>query len=143
MRSKATPSFGRLWLAMTLNPRWSPPSPQAERGGNRAAWQTLVDIGRIGPLVQLDVGAPRVGDEGERSAGLFVLRVGPIEFDAVGFKLLDEGLQVLHVEADVVEDAPLGGGLRHLGLVEAQLRTGHVRDRGVVAQAGLGAKNLA
>jgi hypothetical protein len=35
-----------------------------------------------------------------------------------------KGLEVLHVETDVVEDAPFGGRLRRVGLVEAQLRYG-------------------
>src|SRR5438477_318509 len=50
----------------------------------------LIDIDRAGPFVQFDIRAPRVGDEGESDPGI-VLGVGPIEPDAVGFELLDEG----------------------------------------------------
>src|SRR5947209_2498635 len=97
---------------------WKKEPPE---GGTPNEGALLVDILWIGSLVEFDVGAPRVGDEGQRRAGLLILRVGPVELDAVGFKLLDEALQVLHVEADVVEHASLGGRLRHFGLVEAQL----------------------
>src|SRR5947207_860243 len=52
-----------------------------------------VDVSGIGPLVELDIHSPRVGDEGERAAGI-LFGVRPIELHPVGFELLDEGLQV-------------------------------------------------
>src|SRR5215813_3286805 len=68
-----------------------------------------VDIRRVGPLIELDIRAPWIGDEGKRGArGL--LGVGPVELDAVRLELRDESLEVDDVEADVVEHAALGGG---------------------------------
>ena len=77
------------------------------------------------PLVDFDVGSPRIGNERDANAAV-IHRVGPVKLDVVGLKRLDEGLEVLHVEADVVEDAALGGGLRGLGLVEPKLHAGNV-----------------
>ena len=69
---------------------------------------SAVPLQRLGALVELDVGAPRIVDEGkpaaERTRGK-ALRNG----DAVGLELLEEAAQVGHVEADVIEDAALGG----------------------------------
>src|SRR5262245_35311714 len=102
----------------------------------------LVDIRRVRPLVELDIGAPRIGNESKRGARA-LLRVGPVELDAGGFELRDEGLEVLHVEADVVEGAALGRDGRRVRLVEPQLRARNVGDRRIVARRGLGAENLA
>jgi len=62
----------------------------------------LGQIDRVGPFVELDRRAPGIRDERKRAAGVG-RRVGPVHFDAGGFKFLDEPLQVLHIEADVVE----------------------------------------
>src|SRR5438132_14261222 len=94
--------------------------PISGRGRRAATPANSIDIRGVRPLVELDIGAPRVGDERERSAGLLIFGVGPVELDSVGFALLDERLQVLHVEADVVEQAPFGGPLRRLDLVPAE-----------------------
>lgn len=91
-----------------------------------------VDIRWVGPLVELDIGAPRISDERECCARA-LLGIRAIELDAVGFELLDETLQVDDIEADVVEHAALGGGECLWRLVETQLRARHVGDRVVVA----------
>ena len=57
------------------------------------------------PFHQLDAGAPRIGDVGDRGAGQRVLAVGPVELDALRFDPFDDSVQVLHVEADMVEHA--------------------------------------
>ena len=69
------------------------------------------------PLDQLDASAPRIGDIGELDARLLVLPDRLIELDALGLDLLGEGLQVLHVEADVVKHAPFGGSLDRKSVV--------------------------
>src|SRR5947209_14439991 len=91
------------------------------------------------PLVDLDIGTPRVGDERDSNAEI-VDRIRPIELDVVGFQRLDEAFEVLHVEADVIEDAAFGRGLRIISLVEAQLDTGDIGDWSIVARARLGAE---
>src|SRR5579871_464240 len=102
----------------------------------------LRQIDRLRPLIQLNVGAPGIRYERQRDAGLLVLAVGPIELDAARFELLDEGLQVRHVEADMIEDTAFGRSLRGVGLVEAQLRARNVGDGSVVSQARLRTKEL-
>src|SRR6266481_6044285 len=97
----------------------------------------LRQINRLRPLVQLDVGTPGIRNERQRDTGLFVLRVGPVQFDAGRFELLDEPLQVRHIEADMIKNPPLGGGLRRIGLVEAQLGARDVGHRRIVAHARL------
>src|SRR4051812_2107691 len=80
-------------------------------GRPRLAWrggESLRQINRIGPFVELDRRTPGIRDERKRAAGVG-RRVGAVHFDAGGFKLLDEPLQVLHIEADVVEHPALGG----------------------------------
>src|SRR5271163_2145499 len=62
------------------------------------------------PLNQLDAGAPGIGDVGDGAAGGALARRF-VELDAFRLDLLHEGRVVLHVEADVVEHAPLGRGL--------------------------------
>src|SRR5258708_19261178 len=93
-------------------------------------------------VVDFDVGAPRIGDECDPDTDV-VHRVRPIKLDVVGLKRLDEGFEVLHVEADVIEDATFGGSLRGFGLVEPKLYARNVRDRAVVALTRLGAEGLA
>src|SRR5262249_32945035 len=93
------------------------------------------------PLVDFDVGSPRIGDERDAHTDV-IYRVRPIKLDVAGLKRLDEGFKVLNVEADVVQDAALGGSLRGFGLVEPQLHARNVRDRSVVALTWLGAENL-
>ena len=61
---------------------------------------------------QLDAGAPRISDICERDASRLVLADWLIELDALRFDLLDEGQQVLDIEADVVEHASFGRSLR-------------------------------
>jgi hypothetical protein len=51
-------------------------------------------------------------------------------------------LVVLHVETDVVEDAPCGRSLDLVGLGEPELATGKVDDRRVVAGTGPAAEGL-
>jgi hypothetical protein len=93
------------------------------------------------PLVDLDIGPPRVGDERNPNAEI-IDRIRPIELDVVGFQRLDEALEVSHIKADVIEDTPFGRGLRFVSLVEAQLDAGDVGDWRVVARIRLGAENL-
>src|SRR5258705_10399791 len=100
------------------------------RGGRRGR--------RIGPLVQLDVGTRRISDERERGPRLLVLRVRTIELPAGGLELLRERLEVLHVEADVIEHAPLRRHLRHVvhRARERQVDTGKIRGDVGAALAG-------
>src|SRR5690349_6145404 len=69
-------------------------------------------------LDDLDARAPRIGNVGDHIAGWARAR-GLVELDAVGFELLHEGGMVLHIEADVVEHAMPGRGLRRVGFGEA------------------------
>src|SRR5438270_7405692 len=80
----------------------------------------LINVHCAGPFVQLYIRDSRIGDEGER-ASIVLLGIGPVELDPGGFELLDEALQVLDVEPDMVEHAPLRGGGGRVGLVEPQL----------------------
>src|SRR5215831_18293483 len=114
--------------------------PRHERGRVREG-EPLWQINRLRPLVELDVGTPGIGDERDPDAGR-VLRVGSIELDAGRLEFLDKGLQVGHVEADVIENPPFGGGLRRIGLVEAKLGARNVGNRGVVTQARLRTEDL-
>ena len=146
------PDLRRARLSRSA-PSW--PSPIAERTDripvevcksgvtdlHGSAAIRLRQIDRIGPFVELDRRAPWIRDERERAA-VVGRRIGPIHLDPGGFELLDEALQVLHVEADVVEHPPLGGGGRRGGLGEPQLRARNVRDRRLVAHARLGAERL-
>ena len=66
---------------------------------------------RIRPLIQLDVGAPRIRDERERAVGLLVPRIRTVDLAAGRLVLLQERLQILHIEADVIEHPSLR---RHL-----------------------------
>src|SRR5262249_20238407 len=82
---------------------------------------------RLGALVELDIGAPRIINKGKAAAertGGEALRDG----DAVGLELLEEAAQVGDVEADMIEDTALGGDHRRGVLGEAQLRAGNVGD---------------
>src|SRR5262249_3962103 len=94
------------------------------------------------PVVCLDVGAPRIGNERDSDATV-IDRVGPIELDVLGFERLDERFEVLHVEAYVVEDAAFRARLRCVGLGEPKLNARQIRNRRVVAYARLGAEDAA
>ena len=78
---------------------------------------------------QLDVGAPRIGEERDRRRRVRNLRVRPIELDAGRLELLAERLEVLHLEAEVIERAPLRADGRRVGLRERQV---HARQIGGV-----------
>src|SRR5215471_968366 len=103
----------------------------------------LIEIGLIGTLVDLDVGAPRIGDEGEPDAVALVLGRRHRRLDARRFRLLQELLDIVHVEADVVEHAALGGDGRLGGLAEGELRARDVGRLEVAARAERCAKQLA
>ena len=45
-----------------------------------------------------------------------------IDGNAIGFQLLEERLEILHLETDVIEDMALGGDGRLIGGFEAKLR---------------------
>ena len=49
---------------------------------------------------------------------------------------------VLHVEADVIEDAMACRRLRCVGLVETQLHARQINHRSVIARAGLAAERF-
>src|SRR5258708_34586550 len=83
------------------------------------------------PLVDFDVGSPRIGDECDPDTAV-VHRVRPIKLDVVGLERLDEGFEFLHVEADVVEDAAFGGSLGGFGLIEPKLDARSVVYRDVM-----------
>src|SRR6266702_7052948 len=117
--------FGLIWQA----------PDQADCLPNRFLWHRP-------PLDQLDAGAPCIGDIGDRGAGRLVLPIGLIELDAFGFDLLDESLQVLHVEAYVVEHASFGWQLRIVGLGKPELAARDIRNGGIVPRACLGAEGL-
>src|SRR6476619_1785647 len=90
---------------------WVPALGLRPRPGHASNWcslkaPSLVDIRRVGPLIELDIRAPLIGDEVKRRART-LLGIRAIELHAIGFKLLDEGLQIEDVEADVVEHATL------------------------------------
>src|SRR5215468_11119584 len=69
----------------------------------------LFDVGE--PFRHLDVRPPRILDERDRDAELRHLRIGTIELDAVGLELLRKRLEVLDLEADVI-DRPARGADR-------------------------------
>jgi hypothetical protein len=114
-------------------------APQPNRQQADQQYRTSLACRR--PLVDLDIGSPRIGDERNSNAD-FIDRIRPVELDALGFLRLDETLEVLHVEADVIEDAALGRGLRAIRLVEAQLDARDVGDGCIVARARLGSENF-
>jgi hypothetical protein len=80
------------------------------------------------PLNQLYACAPRIGDICERGARL-VLADRLIELDALRSDLLDKGLQVLHVKADVVENAAFRGSLGGVSLGKPELPARDVESR--------------
>src|SRR5262249_40195051 len=53
-----------------------------------------------------------------------------------------EGRQILHVEADVVEDAPAGRSLRRIDFGEPELAARNVDDRLVIARPDLAAEGF-
>src|SRR3989442_6533276 len=78
------------------------PSDEAPTSGTLRRYRIAVKNSslcrrRCGPLVQFDVRAPRIVDERQRRAGLRILRIGPIQLDAVRFELLAERFQILDV----------------------------------------------
>src|SRR5262249_25285475 len=94
------------------------------------------------PLHDLDARAPRVSDIGYDHAGGFVLPRRLVELDPVRLELTHKGGVVLHVDAKVVEHAPLGWCLRGISFGEADLCARNINDRSVVTHAGLTAKSL-
>src|SRR6266568_9663148 len=92
-----------------------------------ARWNPSGQINRLRPLIQLDAGSPRVGDECNPDANV-VHAVGPVgvELDAGRFRLGDECFQILHIETDVIEDPALRRPFRNTGLAQAQLHAGYV-----------------
>src|SRR6266545_6434280 len=71
-------------------------------------------------LDQLDAGAPRIGDVGDRVAG-WRLTIRLIELDAFAFDLGNEGLQVLHIKTNVIEHTAERPDLWRVGLGKAEL----------------------
>ena len=59
-----------------------------------------------------DIRSPRIFDERDRYAKLGNLGVGTIQFDALGFELLRERLQVFDLEADVIDRFAEKGDVR-------------------------------
>src|SRR5579871_3727551 len=94
------------------------------------------------PFDDLDAGPPGIRDVRYGAAGRRLAH-RLVELDAFRLDLLHEGGVVLHVKADVIEDAPAGRGLWRVSLGEPQL---HARDavhhRRVVAGADLAAERL-
>src|SRR6267143_7023701 len=58
-------------------------------------------------LGQLDVGAPRILDEGDGDAERVNFGIRALQLDALCLQLLAELLEVLHFEADVIDRAAL------------------------------------
>src|SRR5262249_43952837 len=85
----------------TWNPRtWNLRTWNLERG----TWNlVLLDCPK--PFRHLDVRSPGIFDERDGDPEFRHFRVGTIELDAVGFELLRERLEVLHLEADVIQRA--------------------------------------
>src|SRR6516162_810904 len=88
------------------------------------------------PLDDLDAGAPGIRDVGDLVAGRGRLAWRLVQLDAVGLELLHEGGVILHVEADVIEDAMAGRRLGGIGLGEANMHARNaIHHRGIVAGA--------
>jgi len=62
---------------------------------------SLLDVGES--FRHFDVRSPGIFDERDRDAQLGHLGIGTIQFDALGFELLRERLEVFDLEADVID----------------------------------------
>jgi hypothetical protein len=84
-----------------------------------------------------------IRDVGDLVAGRGRLAWRLVQLDAIGLELLHEGGVILHVEADVIEDAMAGWRLGGIGLGEANLHARNaVHHRGIIASAGGAAEGL-
>src|SRR5213594_3282974 len=101
-----------------------------------------LDIDGIRPLVELDVGAPRIVNKREPAAGLRILRVWPIELDTGRFKLFAESFQVLNIKPNVIEDAAFRGHRRPVGFGKCQVDARDVGGLILAPRAGLRAERL-
>jgi hypothetical protein len=61
----------------------------------------LLDVDE--PFRHFDIRSPGIFDERDRDAKLRHLGVGAIQFDALGFELLRERLEVFDLEADMID----------------------------------------
>ena len=77
-------------------------------------------------FIQLDIGSPGIGYEGQRNAQIGPVRKGHVQLHSIGFQLLAEGLQTLDLETDVVQHPPFGRHGRGIGFRKRQVRTRHV-----------------
>src|SRR5215510_292369 len=86
----------------------------------------------------LDPRPPGVGDVDDRApVGNLARHV--VELDPFGLNLLHERCVILHVEADVIEHASLGGRLRLVGLGEANLHARKIDSWCAIAHSRLAA----
>ena len=93
------------------------------------------------PLDDLDTGAPGIGDVGDGIA-VPTLANRLVELDAFRFDLLQEGLVVLHIKTDVVQNTTTRRCLLRIALSEPNLCAWDVYDRRVIAGARLPTKGL-
>src|SRR5689334_24165345 len=75
---------------------------------------------RLWSVVEFDQRTPRIGNEADPGTGLFILGVGAFDLHALCLQVLAERLQILHVEADVIEHMALRADGRHIGLGEGE-----------------------
>src|ERR1700704_6379283 len=95
-------------------------------------------------LGHLDVGAPRVLDEGDCDAERGVLGIRALQLDALRLELLAELLEVLHFEADVIDRAALrpDDWLCRRREMQRHSRQGARRERAAATHAWLRAEYL-
>src|SRR6476620_3835084 len=55
------------------------------------------------PFAELDLRAPRIGDEGDKHIRLRHLPVADLERNSIRLELLGEGFEVADLEADVID----------------------------------------
>src|SRR5262245_4652269 len=99
----------------TVGVRARVPSFRHEATTNAAPSRAIRNVRGLRDLVQslgqLDVGAPRIGEERDGDPQRRHFSIRHAHLDAVGFQLFREFLEVLHFEADVIECA--AGGSDH------------------------------
>src|SRR5215207_3901966 len=59
---------------------------------------------------ELDVGAPGIGEEGDRNPPIWNGTIGNVQLDTLRLELLREHLEILDLEADVIDRSPTRGG---------------------------------
>src|SRR6266576_3863328 len=93
-------------------------------------------------FIQLNVSSPGIGHERQRNTQLGPLGEGHIELHSVGFRLLAERLEVLDLEANVVQPPSFGRHGRRVRFGNEQGYSGYVGGCELTSLCRRGAKDL-